>query len=196
MIPANWAVWMLEGVQKQFELARIEPASFAGSALLESLPDEFWDRLEASDTDDAKAKAYKFGMDWMVANYTDIRKQFPSALWWAAGPTPPSSPAPQAETGTTPREEAGPGIPVEDDVLAEPDPESESVDAARERVIARLLKAVEKVRVAGDLLKLNGNRPHLVVLIEQMAETAAELAEFAPPETPEQMGWVDGRGLP
>jgi hypothetical protein len=192
MIPANWAVWMLEGI----ECARIEPASPAGTALLECLPDHFWDQLGSARDDESIMAAYTWGRKWMIAHWMDIRRDFPPALWRAAGPTPPASPAPQAETGTTPREEAGPGIPVEDDVLSEPDPESESVDAARERVITRLLKAVKKVSVAGDLLKRNGGWPQLALLIEQMAETAEELAEFAPPETPEQMGWVDGRGLP
>lgn len=163
---------------------------------MDGLPDEFWDRLNKAGDDEATYAAYKWGREWMSVHWPDMRKDFPPALRLAPGGSPPSLPAHKAETGTTPREEAGMSLPAEDDVLAEPDQESESVDAARERVIARLLKAVEKVRVAGDLLKLNGNRPHLVVLIEQMAETAAELAEFAPPETPEQMGWVDGRGLP
>ncbi len=196
MIPANWAVWMLAGI----ECGKIEPDSPAGDVLMESLPDQFWDQLESARDDEEIIAAYTWGRKWMIAYWTDLLRYCPPDLWRAAGPTPPSSPAPQAETVTTPREEAGPGIPVEDAVPAEPDPGSESVDAARERAIRQVVRMAEHVTKAvlsspqGPVshLWLHAVRSHS----KNLQDALIDLAEFEPPETPEQMGWVDGRGLP
>lgn len=198
MIPMANLPLLLSGLP-----VRIDPRGGQAAMLMESLPDEFWTRLEAVDSGENERSALEWGRDWIRDNWRTVLggELFPDpypplkARRNDQGQIPLSPPSGPASEGSPGSPATAQGLPAdtEEPGLGCPDEMQEFNDdltgllSAVQRLLDHLGNPEETTPWWRKTTELRGD------VIAQM-ENLAQWADSG--EDPIRDGWVDSRGLP
>lgn len=206
MIPTANLPFLLSGLPE-----RIDPQGLQAQILMESLPDEFWDRLEAETSEETRVAALTWGKNWIAANWRvvlgaelctlppPISPALLEACRNARGENPLSLPSPVhpasvpgslATAAGHPIEAEPPGLDLPPDCPDEAGSFDRDLNAVLEAV-GRLLRHLDRPEESTPWWRRTGD------LKKEVEDALGQLAEWSQAgEDPQRDGWVDGRGRP